>query len=773
MTKATKAKAAAKPTTKSVTAGKTAAKSTAKVVPVKPVTKAAQRATARTEAEIADMKAADEGYQLARSNAVKYLHSRRQAIFALARHFHLDADDLQQEAYEVLLTCLRDFNPHYTKADGSTVSVQFNTFFGNRLEGKALEQRNRDPEYQARQAHLSDMSDADRAEFRKNPPLLVQHLDQETTMQENLRGEVAAAQRSRQTNMLLKVAQDSFIEKKLNDLIAAERDDKRRAALMHVKVGGVSSFEEIAYHFGVTDSRASQILNELMDAFYVQRLLDGDLKSVLYDFRKLGLQPKRAQRLLEDAMRNAPSPRAAEVAAMFGVDYPEIHEVLAKLPKIGQNAALPQTEEANAGQAASSESGPALPAQLTAVEDDQFPLSGMEWREISTLTALGVTFRPTSAQAPEDMSHIKQIAVHPVESWPPILITPEGQVIDGERRIAAARAKGADRLLCQVRSAPNINLAKQLRVCLNSRVRPLDKIELYFAISALSELGLTQGVIAQSLGTSRPNVIVYAKVREKATPRLRQLYEDGLIQITNASSAVDLPAAAQDEIADFIRQYGAGWGRGPQFNELYAAAAEGQIAALVPPQIGGPQPAGAAILPLPAMPVASVPMPLHEGSSAGVQLVAPPGALSPTLAAALKKRQEALEHALRDSETWARQREATIASQTGQIHDLRQQVESYKRELEAQSLLQHGDAATMANYLKEIKAFYAVQERLASAIHQLEKTQAQLRSLHLTHRQTVELEQLLEKVAAAHTSLRVALVKSPASATNSISGAGS
>jgi DNA repair exonuclease SbcCD ATPase subunit len=183
-------------------------------------------------------------------------------------------------------------------------------------------------------------------------------------------------------------------------------------------------------------------------------------------------------------------------------------------------------------------------------------------------------------------------------------------------------------------------------------------------------------------------------------------------------------------------------------------------------------PGSASVLPMPHLTHENTAMnPMAAATNAhgmqqGMQLVAPPGALSPTLANALKKRQEALEHALRDSETWARQREATITSQTGQIHELRQQLESYKREIEAQSLMQHGDAATMANYLKEIKAFYAVQERLAGAIHQLEKTQAAIRGLHLTHRQTLELEQLLEKVASAHTALRVALVKSPTPQSN-------
>lgn len=753
-------KAAAKPAPKAKPAAKSAVAKIAQALP-KINVPLSRKGAKNGLPPVEELKAADEGYQLARSNAVKYLHSRRQATFALARHFHLDADDLQQEAYEILLTCLRDFNPHYTKADGTTVSVQFNTFFGNRLEGKALELRNRDPEYQARQAHLQDMTDDDKAEFRKNPPLLVQHLDQETAIQEHLRGEVAAAQRARQTNVLMKIAQDSFIERKLNELIAAERDDKRRAALMHVKVGGVSSFEEIAYHFGVTDSRASQILNELMDAFYTQRLLDGDLKSVVYDFRKLGLQPKRAQRLLEDAVRHSPAPRAAEIAAAFGAEFPELRDVIAALPKPGSAAAQPESAE---GQGAPT--GPALPAQLNAAEEEQFPLRALEWRNLEFLTPLAVTFRQPTALAPEQLPHIRQIAALPPEEWPPLLITPNGEIIDGERRVAAARALGVDRLMCQVRepagaAAGNPDALRTLRVCLNSRVRALDKIELYFAIGALIDLGLTQGLIAQALGTSRPNVIVYAKVREKASARLRQLYEDGLIQITNASSAVDLPVAAQDEMADFIRQHGAGWGRGPQFNELYAAAAEGQIAALAPaapsPEIAGFRPGspgeGQAAL---SSTLASLPpLPVMAAAQPGT------GNMSPTLVNALKKRHETLETALRDAEIWSRQREATITSQTNQLHELRQQVEGLKRELEAQTLLQHGDAATMAAYLKEIKAFYAVQERLASAIHQVEKTHGQLRSMHLTHKQTLEIEQLLDKLAAAHTALRVSLVKAP------------
>ncbi len=698
------------------------------------------------------LKDADEGYQLARKSAVKYLHGRRQAMFSLARNYHLDADDLHQEAYEVLLTCLRDFQPLFTKADGEVVSVQFNTFFGNRLESKALEMRNRDPEYQARQAHTADMSEADRTEFRKNPPLLVQHLDQETALQEVLRGEVSSAQRSRQVNVGLKLAQDAFMERRLNELIAAERDDKRRAALQHIKAGGVSSFEEIAYHFGVTDSRASQILNELMDAFYTQRLIGGDLKSVVYDFRKLGLNDKRAQRLLEEAVQAAPLERANAIAESFGNEFPDLRPLLALKAKQGTRRPAEGAAESEGAEAA-----PAISAVLTAEEEAQFPLVGLEMREVSGLTSLGVDFRPISTIAAEDMPHIRHLLAEGPDHCPPILITSAGAVVDGERRVAAARAGGHTRLLCQVRQSPSVAAAHELRVVLNSRVRPLDKVELYFAICALLVLGLSQGKIAERLGTSRPNVIVYAKVREKASPRLRQLFEDGLVQITNASSAVDLPVKAQDELADFIRQYGMSWGRGPQFAEAYAAAAAGNLAALAPSHgvvmgpSGLPRPGQAVLPPMPVLEAAGGG---HSSGGAGVA-----GHVAPHVAQALKKRHEALETALQDADVWARQREATIASQTGQIQDLRQQVEGLKREIEAHNLLTQADEATLANYMKDIKAFYALQERLAAGLHQLESAQRQLRSQHLTHRQTMELHPLLDKIAAAHTALRVQTLK--------------
>ncbi len=720
--------------------------------------KPAKSAAAATPA-VDELKAADSGLQLARKHAVQYLHSRRQALYSLARHYHLDADDLHQEAYEILLTCLRDFNPLFTKADGSVVTVQFNTFFGNRMESRAMELRNRDPEYQARQAHMADMSDSDREDFKRNPPLLVQHLDHEGTMQEHLVSEMSSAQAKRQTHLGAKALQEGYMERKLNELIAAERDDKRRAALQHVKAGGVSSFEEIAYHFGVTDSRASQIFNELMDAFYVQRLITGDLKSVTYDFRKLALNDKRALRLLHEAVTAAAqggdSQRANAIAATFGPEHPELGQAL-KLAL----ADAPPDQQSNGAEP----TGPVLPAQLTTEEEAAFPALGVEMRAINTLHSLGIEFRPPSSVAPEDLQHLQHLHQSGAESWPPLLITADGAVLDGERRLAVARAKGLSHVLCQLRQLPaagapaqSLAAAHQLRVVLNSRVRTLSKVELYSAIAALLKLGLPQGKIADLLGTSRPNVIVYAKLLNQGSPRMQSLFTDGLLQITNASSAVDLPLNAQDELADFIREHGANFSRGPQFAEAYEAAAAGQLHTLAP-AVGTTPTLAPRIGQLPSQ--AAIPaMPNLHATLQPLGTVQNEGGFSPAVANALKKRQQALEQALTEADIWARQREATIAGQTSQLHEMRSQLESLKRELEAQALLQVADDATLASYLKEIKAFYSLQERYAAALHHLESANRQLRSLPLTHRQARELEGLLESVAAAHTQARVQLAK--------------
>jgi predicted XRE-type DNA-binding protein len=713
-------------------AGKNATKSLVKTANVasnksKPLQRVEAMKAVATDAQ----KQADEGYMLAKRQAAAFLHGRRQAMFALARQYHVDIDDLAQEGYEVLLTCLRDFNPLFTRADGQQVTVQFNTFFGSRLENKALELRNRDPEYQARQAHMAEMSAEDREDFRKNPPLLVQHLDQESTLQEHLSAEVSSAKRRSGTNLKLKLAEDSFVEQKLNALIAAERDDKRRAALQHVKLGGVASFEEIAYHFGVTDSRASQILNELMDAFYTQRLLDGDVKGVQYDFQKLDLQPKRRQRMLEEALSHAAPERRVQLLETFGTEFPDLRNIT--------NASPSGIASGNGGKLG----GPLVNPPLTPEEEAHYPLLSLEWREINTLVPLTLGFRAPDTQAPEADPWLKGLLTTAPEEWPPLLITPSGEVLDGLRRLTLARGRGLTRVLCQVRGVEDLNQAQQLRIALNARARVLEKLDLYYLISALTSLNLSQGKIADLLGTSRPNVIVYSKVRAKASARLRQLFEDELIQITNASSAVDLPAHQQDELADFIRQFGSEWGRGVQFSEAYEAVVAGQLAQLASAQVPThARPGVAYSAPMPSAPPSNVAL-------NGLETAGNVTSLAPGVAKALKQRQETMETALRDAEVWARSREATIAQQTNQLQDLQQKVAALKSELQATQLLPHSDASTLAALQKENQKFYGLTERLAAAVQHVQAVQAALQGVLLSQRQKMELEALLEQLATA------------------------
>ncbi len=721
------------------------AKATVKPVPqaVAAKSKLAALKPAKSKMPSADaLKAADEGYQLARKDAVKYLHSRRQAMFALGRRYHIEVEDIEQEGFEVLLTCLRDFNPLRPDKDGGERIIQFNTFFGVRLEGKVMELRNRDPEYQARQAHMSDMSDTDKEAFRKDPPLLVNHLDQTTTMQEQLRGEVSSAQRSRQTNLALKIAQDSFVEKKLNQLIAQERDDKRRAALMHVKVGGVSSFDEIAYHFGVTDSRASQILNELMDAFYVQRLLDGDAKNVAYDWRKLKLNTKRAVRLIEDALGHCSPDKAPEIIAAFEADFPEVKAI-----DVQANASAQSTTKVTGPRPSIAGAARSFSDPFTPEENAKYGLIGLEWRQVGQLSPLGVNFRnPADEPAHGEAPHIATIMDREVDNWP-LIVTNDGGIIDGQRRWKAAQTRGKDKLLCLVRDIPTPLEAKTLRVVCNMRQIHPDKMDMYFAIVALGELGLSQQKISNALGISRPNVIVYCKVKDKATSKLRNLFEDGLIQITNASVCVELKPETQDALADFIRRHGSEWSKGPRFNELFEAAAAGKLSKLEAKQ---PDPAAAEVSSVPSGSLpANVPPPV-------VADVAVPAADANVLTA-LRHRQVALEQALKDADIWNQQREGIVQRQTQEIGELKQNIDTLKRELQAHDLLKFGDEATVTAMMKEIKGFYTLMERLVSAAYHIERTGKNLRGQPMSFKQVSEVQEQVDAIEAGLNVIRVEL----------------
>jgi hypothetical protein len=139
---------------------------------------------------------------------------------------------------------------------------------------------------------------------------------------------------------------------------------------------------------------------------------------------------------------------------------------------------------------------------------------------------------------------------------------------------------------------------------------------------------------------------------------------------------------------------------------------------------------------------------------------------------ALKARIGTLESALQDAETWNGQREATLTRQTQENLDLRAKIDSLTREIEANNLLQHADPATLQNYMKEVKNFVGITERIASARYSLDKAGKSLRGQPLSHRQAQELEQLLEGLSATLNSLRVELVTQTRGNTTSGGGRG-
>lgn len=682
------------------------------------------------KAKLEAMKKEDQGFALASTDAVKFIKSRQQGIYNIARQYHLDPDELFQEGYEVLLTCLRDFSPLYQKKDGSIVTVQFTTFFGSRMDIQALEMRNRNPEYRARQAYIDDMDDEEKARFRANPPLLVQHIDHESNVQDHLDMEIAEARDENDGNMAMRVERDSFFEEKLAELIANETDDRKKAALLQVKVGGVYNFQEMAYHFGVTDSRASQVLNDLVDAFYTQRLIDKNIESVAYDFQKLKFNEKRAKRLIVEAWQNAPADRQKALVAVFSKNFPQLEKDIAQAtPKIEKKAAEPSQ---TAPQAIDFKK-PAAPAYeeiFSAEENKEFPLLGVEVWPVDKLSELeDLTFRPEGGAA-YDTQYINNF--DPSADAHPLLINDMGQVIDGVLRLKAAKAHGVESLTCVVRKTADERAAKILRVSVNIKLHKPNKTEIYFAVAALADLGLSQSKIAGHVGTSRTNVLVYAKVREKAAPKLRALFEDGLIQITNAATCADLPEKTQAELAGFIRKYGETWAKGTKFNDLYTAALKDKIAALAE----GQQPAPATAKAAPAAPVVA----------------------ESVVTGALNSRIESYEQALADAETWAAQREQVISNQTELLDEAHNEIELLKKELEAAELSKYASPDMMENHLRALRIFYEVTERLSGAGNALKRATTGVKALNLKRKQILELEQLMDSLDQEINSFRITLL---------------
>lgn len=700
-----------------------------------------------TEKQLEELRLQDDGYVNAKEDLVAFLDGRRQAVFNIARYYHLDVEELFQEGFEVLLTCLRDYVPVFEKADGSFVKVQFTTFFGSRMESRGMEMRNSNPEYQARQAFTEKMTDDERASFRSDPPLLVQHLDHESPMQEMLAGEASFALDSDREDVDMKIKRDSFFEKTLSELIAKETDEKKKAALLHVKVGGVYNFQEIALHFGVTDSRASQVLNELVDAFYVQRIISGDLLSVQRDFSRLKFNEKRAIRLLTQAMVHVDDTRRADIEKLFEGQYASLGHEYAKALKKKEE----EIKEAQKNKGIKVEQKKAIsqakPISYDALfeeeENKKFPFVGVEMRKIdSLLFDENLHFHRPEIEAEEVI--FSDVFMGDDSKFPAV-ISEDGYVIDGVRRLKAAKAEGRSDYMCIVRQVSGETNKKLLRVMVNLRTFKPSKVDLYYAIGALADIGLSQQKIADCIGTSRTNVLVYVKVKDKAGALLRALFEDGLIQVTNASTCADLDEKTQEKVARFIRKAGPTWSKGARFNELYRAAVGGTLDALaqkvvetsLDEDVGGATP----------------PLAQDAGAPASELSVA-----SARMLVSLEKRVEEYEVALKDSEIWAKRREGVITAQGEDIDKYRTEIDALKRELEAAELMKFGNPQAVEDELKELKKFYAVTERVSGAIHALSVASKDVRRLKLRRTHVLELQNLMEDLDRQFNALRVEVV---------------
>lgn len=681
-----------------------------------------------TKKQIEKLRLSDEGLQAAQADMVKFLESKKNIFYKIGSKYHLDSDELYQESYEVLLTCLRDFNPIYTKETGEEIEVKFNTFFGSRIEMKAMELRNGNPEYKARKAYVDGMSEDEKSEFKQNAPLLVQHIDHAETVNEYLSDEITKARQELNPDLETKFNRDSFLDEVLTDLILREKDDKKKAVLQHVKVGGIMNFQDIAYHFGVTDSRASQLMNELMDAFYTQRIINGDVETVLKDLIRLKLSLPRVKALVQNAVSYATDEIKEKIIEKAQVLFPTIKgltlDVVDKSKDI--NGIVEKIE--------------LLPYKevLTDEENVFYPQIQMGMRAVDELKFLDLPYRSTMKQntfnlfidnMPEDNKEY------------PVIISEDGFIIDGELRVRAAKAKGVKSLFCITRKI-NEDDAKVLRIIINNRLESGNKKQLYYAVCALLSLGYSQQKIAKVLDTSRTNVIVYAKVKDKAIQEVKQLFEDDEILITNASACADLTAEQQLSIVDFIKKYGNQWSKGTKFTKLLNSARNNAVRALEETENPG-----------------------FMQSEKLDELIAAEKGYAERLTKKAQERITYLEDKLKttsvklqDNETWLAQRESVINYQQKELVELKEENASLQKEIETSQLLQFSDKSAFEEELKYLKKVYMITEKLAGAQYAIDNAITDIKSTQIKPRQVKDIEILCMDLEDKVEKLRVSIV---------------
>jgi ParB-like chromosome segregation protein Spo0J len=681
-----------------------------------------------TKKQIDKMKLADDGLQSAQTDMVSFLESKKNIFYKIGSKYHLDSTELFQESYEVLLTCLRDFNPVYVKADGEEIEVKFNTFFGSRVEMKALELRNGNPEYKARKAYVDGLDDETKAEFKENAPLLVQHIDHGETINEYLSDEISKSREELNGDLETRFNRDSFLDETLSELIRKEKDDKKKAVLQHVKVGGIMNFQDIAYHFGVTDSRASQLMNELMDAFYTQRIINGDVETVIKDLLRLKLSQARVKTLLQNAIEYASLEIKQEVLNVTKKIFPKITDLN-----------IEENDKSNLNTAIISEITLSEYKDVLSAEENAFyPQVEVGMKDINELKFLNLPFR----------TKLKQNAFNSfLNTMPddnadyPIIVNKNNYVIDGELRLEAAKAKGIKSLLAITRDISDDD-AKVLRIIINSRLEQGVKKQLYYSVCALLHLGYSQQKIAKLLDTSRTNVIVYAKVKDKAIEEIKQLFEDDLILITNASACADLDEKTQRQMVDFIAKYGSQWSKGSKFNKLLASAKNNAIRALE--ETENPN--------------------FMQDDKLDVLIEAEKGYAERLTKKAQEKitfledRLQKTSTDLQDNSTWLAQRESVINSQQKELVELKEENQQLQREIETSQLLQFADKSSFEEEMKYLRKVYEITEKLSGADNAIDSANRKLESINVQSRQLKDIETICMNLEEKIEKLRLSII---------------
>ena len=681
-----------------------------------------------TKKQIEKLKLADQGFQSAQTDMVSFLESKRNIFYKIGSKYHLDADELYQESYEVLLTCLRDFTPIFTRDDGEQIEVKFNTFFGSRIEMKAMELRNGNPEYKARKAYVDGMDDDTKAEFKQNAPLLVQHIDHAETVNEYLSDEITKARQELNPDLEARFHRDSFLDDVLTGLIIKEKDDKKKAVLQHVKVGGIMNFQDIAYHFGVTDSRASQLMNELMDAFYTQRIINGDVETVIKDLQRLKLSNARVKTLLQNAIEYSSKEIKAEIVEVAKEIFPKIKDLDIEKNDKSNNKNLIIDEVK------------LLPYEdvLSDEENIFYPQIEVGMKDVNEFKFLNLPFR-TALKQNVFNAFLKTMPENN-ESFP-VVINKEGFIIDGELRVKAAKAKGIKSLLTITRNI-SVDDARVLRVIMNNRLESGNKKQLYYAVCALLHLGYSQQKIAKLLNTSRTNVIVYAKVKDKAIAEIKQLFEDDMILITNASACADLEADQQKQMVDFIKKYGSQWSKGNKFTKLLNSAKNNAVRALEETE-----------------------NPNFMQSEKLDELVAAEKGYAERLTKKAQERIYYLEDKLQttsvklqDNETWLAQRESVINTQQKELVELKEENQGLQREIETSQLLQFADKSAFEDEMKYLKDIYEISEKLCGSKNAIESSITKIESVQIKHRQVKDIEILCLGLEEQIEKLRIAIL---------------